>query len=134
MSEAPYPLDGTPGAQVVPVSDALGGEIRGIDLSRDMGDATFEAIHRAWLRHLVLLFRDQDLGAAGQVAFSRRFGDLDLAPVDEYGRKHTQAFTEILVVSNVVEDGEPIGSPGSLESKWHTDMSYDEPPSSGEIP
>ncbi len=47
MSEAPYPLDGTSGAQVVPVSDALGGEIRGIDPSRDMGDATFEAIHQA---------------------------------------------------------------------------------------
>lgn len=128
MSEAPYPLDGTSGAQVMPVSDALGGEIRGIDLSRDMGDATFEAIHQAWLRHLVLLFRDQDLSAAGQVAFSRRFGDLDLAPVDEYGRKHTEGFPEILVVSNVVEDGAPIGSLGALESKWHTDMSYDERP------
>ena len=80
------------------------------------------------MRHLVLLFRDQDLSAAGQVAFSRRFGDLDLAPVDEYGRKHMEGFPEILVVSNVVEDGKPIGSLGSLESRWHTDMSYDERP------
>ncbi len=60
MCEAPYPLDGASGAQVVPVSEALGGEIRGIDPGRDMGDATFEAIHQAWLRHLVLLFREHD--------------------------------------------------------------------------
>jgi len=61
---------------------------------------------------------------ADLVAFSRRFGDLDFAPVQEAGRTSTDGFPEIYVVSNVIENGVAIGSLGAGEAVWHTDMSY----------
>jgi alpha-ketoglutarate-dependent taurine dioxygenase len=105
----------------------LGAEIHSVDL-RALDDETFAAIHRAWLDHQVLLFRDLDLTDDDLVALSRRFGDLDEAPVQETGRRFVDGHPEIYVVSNVVQDGVPIGSLGSGEAVWHTDMSYLENP------
>jgi taurine dioxygenase len=114
--------------QVVPTSAALGAEIRGVDLRR-IDDAAFAAIHRAWLDHLVLLIRGQELNDVDLIAFSRRFGDLDLAPIQENGRRFVEGYPEIYVVSNVIENGVAIGSLGAGEAVWHTDMSYlDDPP------
>ena len=104
-------------------SAVLGAEIDGADL-RALEDGAFAAIHRAWLDHQVVLFRDQALSDADLVAFSRRFGALDEAPIQETGRRFVDGFPEIYVVSNVVQDGMPIGSLGSGEAVWHTDMSY----------
>ena len=97
-------------------------EIAGIDLRR-IGDADFDAIHRAWIAHQVLLFRDQTLSDADLIAFSRRFGELDRAPVQENGRASSKG-SGIYVVSNVIEKGVAIGSLGAGEAVWHTDMSY----------
>ena len=112
---------------VVPTGAALGAEIPGVDL-KTIRDQDFEAIHRAWLDHLVLLFRGQHLTDDDLVAFSRRFGALDWAPVQETGRRFVEGHPEIYVVSNVVESGVPIGSLGAGEAVWHTDMSYLEDP------
>jgi taurine dioxygenase len=94
-----------------------------VDL-RTLDAATFAAIHRAWLDYQVLLFRDQRLTDEDLVAFSRRLGDLDEAPVQETGQRFVEGYPEIYVVSNVMRDGMPIGSLGSGEAVWHTDMSY----------
>ena len=101
----------------------LGAEVDGVDL-RALDEPAFAAIHRAWLDHQVLLFRQQALADADLVAFSRRFGDLDEAPVQETGRRFVDGYPEIYIVSNVMKDGVPIGSLGSGEAVWHTDMSY----------
>jgi taurine dioxygenase len=108
---------------VRPVDAVLGARIDSVDL-RALDEAAFAAIHRAWLDHQVLLFRNQVLDDEGLVAFSRRFGDLDQAPMQESGRRFVDGIPEIYVVSNVVQNGEPIGSLGSGEAVWHTDMSY----------
>jgi len=108
---------------VIPTGAALGAEIRGIDI-RAVDDATFAVVHGAWLDHQVLLFRDQKLSDADLVAFSRRFGALDQAPIQENGRRFVDGYPEIYVVSNVVENGVAIGSLGAGEAVWHTDMSY----------
>jgi taurine dioxygenase len=112
---------------VIPNRAALGAELRGIDL-REVGDAGFDAIHHAWLDYLVLLFRGQNLSDEELIAFSRRFGDLDWAPVQENGRRFVEGHPEIYVVSNVIENGVAIGSLGAGEAVWHTDMSYLEQP------
>ena len=109
--------------EVVPTGAALGAEIRGIDLRAIDADA-FDAIYRAWLDHSVLLFRNQQLGDADLIAFSRRFGALDHAPIQENGRRFVDGHPEIYVVSNVIENGVAIGSLGAGEAVWHTDMSY----------
>jgi taurine dioxygenase len=113
--------------QVVPTDAALAGEVRGVDL-RGIDDSAFAAIHRAWLDHLVLLFRGQDMDDDDLIAFSRRFGELDLAPIQENGRRFVEGHPEIYVVSNVIENGVAIGSLGAGEAVWHTDMSYLEDP------
>ena len=114
--------------QVVPTGGGVGAEVLNVDLRR-VDDALFAAIHRAWIGHGMLLFRGQRLGDDDLIAFSRRLGDLDLAPVQETGRRSVEGRPEIYIVSNVVKDGVPIGSLGAGEAVWHTDMSYlPEPP------
>jgi taurine dioxygenase len=125
------PIAGSPTEDVihvVPTSAVLGAEVRGVDL-KSLDDAQFAAFRRAWHRHEVLLVRGQMLSDQDLVAFSRRFGDLDWAPVQETGRRFVEGIPEIYIVSNVKVGGEPIGSLGSGEAVWHTDMSYlDVPP------
>jgi taurine dioxygenase len=113
--------------EVVPSGAALAAEVTGIDL-RTVDDASFDVIRNAWLAHQVLLFRNQHLSDPDLVRFSRRFGTLDQAPIQENGRRFVEGFPEIYVVSNVVEDGVAIGSLGAGEAMWHTDMSYLEDP------
>ncbi len=107
----------------MPSGAALGAEVHGVDLGL-LDDDTFDSIRRAWLDHQVLLIRDQQLSDDELIAFSRRFGELDEAPIQENGRRFVDGRPEIYVVSNVVENGVAIGSLGSGEAVWHTDMSY----------
>jgi taurine dioxygenase len=109
--------------EVIPSGKALGAEIRGVDLRKITND-DFAAIHQAWLDHLALLFRGQQLTDADLISFSQRFGGLDYAPVQETGRRFVEGHPEIYVVSNVMDNGVPIGSLGAGEATWHTDMSY----------
>ena len=118
--------------QIIPTGKALGAEIHGIDV-RKINDDEFESIYRAWLDHQVLLFRDQQLSDGDLIAFSRRFGELDHAPIQETGRRFVEGHPEIYIVSNVIENGEPIGSLGAGEASWHTDMSYLEDPPKASI-
>jgi taurine dioxygenase len=114
--------------EVARTGGGVGAAVRGVDLRR-IDAATFAAIHRAWVEHQVLLFRGQSLDDDELIAFSRRFGGLDHAPVQENGRRFVEGKPEIYVVSNVVENGVAIGSLGAGEAVWHTDMSYlDDPP------
>src|SRR5712691_13357289 len=112
---------------IIPSQKALGAELRGIDL-RELDTGDFETIYHAWLDHQVLLFRGQRLTDEDLIAFSRRFGELDCAPIQETGRRFVEGYPEIYIVSNVIENGEPIGSLGAGEASWHTDMSYLEGP------
>jgi taurine dioxygenase len=105
----------------------LGAELQNLDL-RNLTGEDFSVLHRAWLDHLVLLFREQRLTDDELISFSRRFGDLDWAPIQETGRRFVEGRPEIYVVSNVMENGVPIGSLGAGEAVWHTDMSYLEDP------
>jgi taurine dioxygenase len=113
--------------EVVPTGRALGAEIRGADLT-SLDEAHFAALERAWHQHQVILLRGQTLSDQDLIAFSRRFGDLDWAPVQETGRRFVEGLPEIYIVSNVKVNGEPIGSLGAGEAVWHTDMSYLEVP------
>jgi taurine dioxygenase len=120
-------------SRIVPTGAALAARVEGIDV-RGLDPETFAFVYQAWLDHEVLLFRDQSLTDEDLLAFSRRFGDLDEAPVQESGRRFVEGHPEIYVVSNVVENGVPIGSLGAGEAVWHTDMSYlPDPPTASVI-
>jgi taurine dioxygenase len=112
---------------VVPTGAALGAEVRRIDL-RNIEEGTFGDLMHAWHQHSVLLIRGQSLNDQELISFSRRFGDLDWAPVQENRRCFVEGLPEIYIVSNVKVNGEAIGSLGDGEAVWHTDMSYLEVP------
>ena len=113
--------------EIIPTGAALGAEVRGVDLT-SLDDRQFAALRDAWYQHQVILLRGQTLDDQDLIAFSRRFGDLDWAPVQETGRRFVEGLPEIYIVSNVKQNGEPIGSLGAGEAVWHTDMSYLEKP------
>ncbi|MCE8042333.1 TauD/TfdA family dioxygenase [Halomonas daqingensis] len=113
---------------VIPSGAALGADITGVDLSRPLTDEQVAAIIDAWHQHLVLRIRGQSLSDADLIRFSQHFGELDLAPISSSGKREIPEHPEIVVISNVKEDGRPIGSLGNAEAEWHTDMSYVERP------
>ena len=117
--------------EVIPTGAALGAEVRGLDLTMPLDAEAFDALQQAWYDHSVLLFRGQSLSDDALIAFSKNFGALDIAPAsatDMAGRQE-KSRPEIWIISNVVENGKPIGALGDKEAEWHTDMSYvAEPP------
>ncbi len=116
------------GIKIKPSSDVIGAEILGVDLSIDLNGASLDAIQRAWQTYLVLIFRNQSLSKRELVRFSSRLGVLDLAPNDRFGQMLVDGYPELAIISNIEEDGRPIGGLGNAEAVWHTDMSYNEIP------
>jgi taurine dioxygenase len=114
--------------RVRPTGAALGADIEGVDLAGALAPETVDAIKQAWGDHLVLRVRGQNLSDDDLMRFSRQFGELDWAPIAA-ANDAPEGRQYIMVVSNVVENGQPIGQLGAYEAVWHTDMSYvAEPP------
>jgi taurine dioxygenase len=111
---------------VVPLSSQVGADIAGVDLSQPLSDADFKTIFDAWMAHHVLRFRCQDLTKEQLLDFSARFGDLDRAPINIKGEPWIAGYPNLAVMSNIVEQGQPLGSLCYGEAVWHTDMSYNE--------
>jgi len=112
-----------------PFDGPLGAEVIGLDLSRPLSQADFARIHRAHLDYHVLVFRDQRITPEQQVAFSRRFGPLQRHVLHQFA---LSGHPEVLIVSNIVENGKPIGL-GDAGHFWHSDLSYKEKPSLGSM-
>ena len=118
----------TTALDIVPTGGPLGADIAGLDLTQPMTEAVFRQIYRAWNDHLVLRFRGQKLDDDALTAFSRRFGELDMAPIRAVKDPYHPSRPEITVVSNVIEGGKPLGGLGNSELVWHQDMSYNDLP------
>src|SRR5262252_1581871 len=107
----------------------LGAEISGINLSSSITPSDLETIEDVWRERLVVVFHDQSLSDPQLVAFSRNFGELDPPGPNPYGQPFLKEHPELNVISNVVQDGKPIGNLGDGEAVWHADMTYvDVPP------
>lgn len=108
---------------VRPLSGALGAEISGVDLAGPLGNQTFAEIHRAFLRHQVVFFRDQILTPEQHMAFSARFGALQATPFIGALPDHP----EIIAVIKEAEERNTYNFGG----KWHSDLSFQEAPPLG---
>ena len=104
-----------------PLTRTFGAEVSGVDLASPLDAATAKTLRELWLKHDLLLFRDQKLDEAQQVAFSRHFGPLEIHLRREYLSPENP---EILYVSNVKKDGRPIGILSDTEVGWHYDQIY----------
>ena len=112
-----------------PFDTALGAEVRGVDLARPLDTETFTAIEQAYDSYSVLLFRDQSIDETQHLAFSRRFGELEVHVLDQYLH---QEHPEILIVSNVMDGDRHVGI-YDAGRYWHTDLSYMPVPSRGSL-
>ena len=115
--------------EVRPFSGAVGAEIIGLDLAKPVSAEDFTRIHRAHLDHHVLVFRGQRISPDQQIAFSRRFGQLQIHVLKQF---LLAGHPEILIVSNIIENGQNIGL-GDAGKFWHSDLSYKELPSLGSM-
>jgi taurine dioxygenase len=111
---------------IAPLSPHVGADISGVDLSQPLGETMFRSIFDAWMAHKVLRFRGQHLSKEQLQDFSRRFGELDKAPINSQGEPWIKGYPCMAVMSNIIEQGRPIGSLGYGEAVWHTDMSYND--------
>jgi len=99
---------------------ALGARIEGIDLNQPLSDDHFKQILRALGEHGVLSFPEQQLETPALVRFGRMFGELEVNVANQF---HEPGFPEVMVLSNMMENGKPVGL-GDAGQGWHTDMSY----------
>ena len=107
----------------------LGAVVRGIDLGKPLAPGECETIAAASRTRLVVIADGQTLSDPQLLRFSRYFGELDPPGPNPYGEPFNKEFPEINVISNVVENGKPIGGLGDGEAVWHADMTYvDVPP------
>jgi len=109
--------------EVKPVAGALGAEIEGVDLGRDLDNETFDDIHQAFLDHQVIFFRNQQITPDQHKAFGRRFGSLNVHPYV----KGMDGHPEIMEIIKEPSDQTNFGG------GWHTDMSFLEEPALGSI-
>lgn len=124
---------------VAPTGAALGAEIHDIDLTR-IDDATFKSLYSTWLDHLLLVFRGQTLTAEDLVILVKRFGtpvtSSNLHKRDLSERTANKLFNlppEVTVVTNLKEDGKPVGILGDGEVVWHADFTFKERPTAARM-
>jgi len=113
--------------EIVPLEGAMGAEIRGLDLRR-LDDEAFKVLYQAYLDHLLVLVRGQELSDLDLMAVASRFGPIEMPPVtaEHVAHRHADGLPGITVVSNVKVNGAPIGELGDGEVIWHSDYSFRE--------
>ena len=108
--------------EVTPVAGALGAEVRGIDLSRPLGNRLYHEVHEALIAHQVIFFRDQDITPAEHIAFARHFGTLHVHPY----AKNLEDHPEVLVLKSSKENR-------NAANTWHSDVTFQAEPPLGSI-
>jgi taurine dioxygenase len=108
--------------EVTQLTGTLGAEVRGVDLAQELAPETAQAIHDAFLEHIVLVFRNQSMPPAAQLAFTSLFGTPIEHPLKS--RPGLSEYPEVMVLEN-----RP-GKPGARNDFWHSDISHEECPPS----
>ena len=115
--------------EFIPLCEALGAEVVGIDVTTKLSDQTIAEIREGWLKYNILLFRKQEMTIEQQMAFTEQFGVLK---VSTNSRNRFPAHPEVLVFSNIKVDDEYIGSPPARTGEgWHSDFFYLKEPAGG---
>ena len=113
--------------------DSLGAEVLGLDLSKPLAKNTRKALVQAWLNHLILLFREQELTPEEQRGFCAQFGELGGRLRRPEDRPEGSDADNIMLVTNIRKNGVPIGSLPDGEMYFHHDKCYSAEPDWGTI-
>jgi taurine dioxygenase len=111
------------------LAPAIGAEIIGVDLREPLSDRTFKQIQDIWHDNLVILLRDQKLTEDDQVRFAERFGPLATIHTKQFVRAHPA----VMLISNIREDGKPIGALPDGEMHFHSDQCHQEKPATASL-
>jgi len=116
---------------VVPLTKHIGAEIRGLDLREKPDDATIKAIYQTWLDHIVIIFPDQKLSQEDLIRVTGYFGEQGMPrrPPKFFPKGYSKILPGIMMISNIRENGEPIGALPDGEMMFHHDMIHAEVPS-----
>ena len=108
----------------------IGAEVRGIDLRETLGASTIEAIHQAWLDHAVVVFRNQELSQEDLLRVTGYFGELGklARPPEFFPKGYSRLLPNIMMISNIRENGQTIGALPDGEMMFHHDMLHAEIP------
>ena len=106
--------------RVRPTGKVLGATIEGADLSQPLAPDAFGEVVHALGEYGVIRFPDQHLTGEALKRFAAQFGDLEVNVANAY---QEPGIPEIMILSNIVENGKPIGLSDAGQD-WHTDMSY----------
>jgi taurine dioxygenase len=110
----PNPSAASGGLEVVRLGGNIGAEIRALDLTQPLSSQQFEALHAAFVKHEVLVFRDQDITLEQQMAFGRRFGELSIHPFSP----NLDDQREVIVLDYSADN------PPALTDQWHADETF----------
>lgn len=115
---------------VVPLTPHIGAEVRGIDLSKNIAPEIVAILYRAWLKHIVLVFRDQNLEQEDHLRVTSFFGENGhiRRPPKYRPDGFRRVLPGIMFISNIRENGEPIGALPDGEMMFHHDMIHAEVP------
>ena len=105
---------------IQPFDAPLGAEIADVNLSQELSPIQVDGLRTALLENCVLVFRDQEISDEDQVRFTGYFG----TPVEHVRKQRQRRVKEIFIVSNVTENGEPVGALGNDLIDFHSDLSY----------
>lgn len=121
--------------EIVPLTKYIGAELRGIDLRTKPDDETIRAIYQAWLDHLVIVFPDQKLEQEDLIRVTGYFGEIGELhrPPKYFPKGYSKILPGIMMISNIRENGEPIGALPDGEMMFHHDMIHSEVPSKGTL-
>jgi taurine dioxygenase len=120
---------------VVPLSQHIGAEIRGLDLRDTLDPGVVDAIHRAWLDHCVLVFRGQSFSQEDLIRVTAYFGEIGplARPQNLYPKGYARLLPNIMMISNIRENGETIGALPDGEMHFHHDQIHAEIPHNGTL-
>ena len=103
-----------PGFEIVRLGGNIGAEIRGLDLRQNLAGDVFAALDAAFVRHEVLVFREQDISLEQQMAFAGRFGELSIHPFSP----NLDDKREVIVLDYSADN------PPALTDQWHADETF----------
>lgn len=121
QTKAPLPSMRAP--HIVPSGKGCGAEVAGVDLAA-LDAVTVDTLKQALLEHLVVFVRGQPITDPQLIALGKAFGALEPPGMSIIGKPYIDAYPDILVISNLTANGQPLGGLGAGEAIWHTDMSY----------
>jgi len=119
-----------------PLTPTIGAEIRGLDLSKPLSDETVEEVRQVWLSHVIAVFPQQEVDDDQHIAFSRRFGELELINMSALqmdGRPEIYEATNLDRHGNIMVDDDPVLAINRGNQKWHSDSSFKRVPATASI-